>query len=115
MIEKIAFITYPVSRLAPAIDFYQNVLGFKLLFQEGSWAEFVVGGIRFALQEQTEPVDPMQRGMVFWEARPIETVMKQLEANGVRWAGPLEVHPFGKLIRFADPDGNLLGLYEPPA
>jgi len=47
-------------------------------------------------------------------AQPIEQVIADLSGKGVYFAEGLKVYPYGKLASFLDPDGNILGLYEPP-
>ena len=51
---------------------------------------------------------------VYFEANPIETIVKDLQVKGVKFCGEIEVYSYGKLILFSDLDNNSLGLYEPP-
>jgi predicted enzyme related to lactoylglutathione lyase len=53
--------------------------------------------------------------MIWLEARPIEKVITTLENNKVIFINKLELFSYGKMAIFKDPDGNLIGLYEPPA
>jgi len=116
MIDKIAYLWYPTTDMNRAVEFYKNVLGFKLLFERQDWSEFDISGQRLALCK----VDAIAHGKTLSEpgvsfmAKPIEKVIDALSRKGVSFAGELQVYPYGKLIRFQDPDGNILGLYEPP-
>ena len=119
MFDKIAFVHYDTENLDRALKFYRDVLGLKLLVQNEEWVEFDVGGQRLALRQvdsmntQTEP--PNSAGAMVWlEANPIEPAIAHLKKNKVKFINYLEVFPYGKTAIFADPDGNPIGLYQPP-
>ena len=116
MINKIGFISYTVSNLQQSIKFYQNLLGLELLLQDDCWAEFNISGQRFAIHEKTNRTikNDQSTTIVYFEANPIETIVKGLQVKGVKFRGEIEVYSYGKLILFSDPDNNSLGLYEPP-
>ena len=59
-------------------------------------------------------MDDQSAAIVYFEANPIETIVKDLQVKGVKFRGEIEVYSYGKLILFSDPDNNSLGLYEPP-
>ena len=115
MINKIGFISYTVSNLQQSINFYQNLLGFELILSHDSWAEFNISGQRFAIHEinNVQIKNGRACSIVYFEANPIETIVKNLQDKGVKFIGEIEVYPYGKLILFSDPDKNSLGLYEP--
>ncbi len=119
MFEKIAFVHYPTRNLDRALEFYRDVLGFKLLVRNEEWAEFEVGGQRLALRQvSTMPpksVDSQASGAMVWlEARPIEKTVKILAEKNINIINDLSIFNYGKTSIFEDPDGNLIGLYEPP-
>ncbi len=114
MLDQIAFIARPASDMRRAVDFYRNVLGLTLLFERGDWSEFNAGGMRLALYQEKHPGPREDLPAVFFTARPIEKILAGLERQGVTLDGELEIHPYGKLARFFDTEGNRLGLYEPP-
>lgn len=116
MIQKLAYIWYPTTNMNRAVEFYHLSLGFKLLFKRDDWSEFDIGGQRLALRK----VDILQEDNhsstpgVSFLAQPIEQVIADLAQKGILLARDLEVYPHGKMASFQDPDGNILGLYEPP-
>lgn len=119
MFQKIAFIHYCTENLERALKFYRDVLGLKLLVQNEEWVEFDVGGQRLALRlvdswsASTE--HPNANGAMIWlEACPIEKAIATLMNNKVIFTNKLEILSYGKTATFKDPDGNLIGLYEPP-
>ena len=115
MLDKISFISYPVSNLNRSIVFYRDLLGLKLLLSNTEWAEFHIGGQRIAIHKEiiNKTTKTQSRPIVFFEAKPIETKVQRLESKGINFKGEIEAHPYGKLTLFIDPDENLLGLYEP--
>ncbi len=119
MFDKIAFVHYETENLDRALKFYKDVLGLTLRVQNREWIEFDVGSQRLALRK----VDTMTRqleasrptgAMVWLEARPIEQAIAHLNKNKIKFFNELDIFPYGKTATFADPDGNSIGLYEPP-
>ncbi len=111
MQTKIAFISYPVSDLDRAVKFYQKVLGKEPLFHRDDWVEFDLDGQRLALQKSSSPA--RAGATVYFLAQPIEGFVFRLKELDAILDGNIEIHSYGKLARFQDPDGNILGLYEP--
>lgn len=115
LFKKIAFIHYGTLDLDRAVEFYQNVLGLKLMFKVDDWAEFDLDGQRLALRrvDRWEP-EAAAGAMVHLEARPIELMVEVLKNKGVHFVHAVQEFPYGKLATFLDPDGNRIGLYQPP-
>ncbi len=113
---KIAYISYPVTDMDRAVEFYQRVLDCKPRFVRDDWSEFDLGGQRLALHHVADAAEPPRREQPFLSllARPIEQVIETLKQRGVKQFDPIERQPFGNLSGFRDPDGNPIGLYEPP-
>ena len=116
MFKKIAYFYCHVTDMDRAVDFYQNKLGLELLFQREDWSEFMIGGNRLALHAiQEMPATPSHGGAgLSLEVDGIEDVITTLKERGVKFHEELQVFPYGKLASFLDPDGNVIGLYEPP-
>lgn len=114
MFQKIAYTYYCVQDMDRAVDFYRNVLGLNLLFKGEEWSEFEIGGQRVALHKSASSPSTPGGAVVCFEARPIEDAIEKLTDQGVRFVQELQVFPYGKSAAFLDPQGNLIGLYEPP-
>lgn len=116
MTEKIAYIWYPTADMKRAVEFYQDLPGFRLLFRREDWSEFDVGGQRLALKkvDSFSTSEHREGPGVSFLAQPIEKTINALTQQGVRFTDTLRHYPYGKIIHFQDPDGNILGLYEPP-
>lgn len=99
-------------------DWYQNVLGFKLLYdvEQIGWCELateVAGGrVNIGLSEVESPrvgAGPVPTSGV----KDIEAARAMLEKHQVRFDGPIHEFPgMVKLATFFDPDGNALMLYQ---
>ncbi len=119
MFEKIAFVHYCTQDLDRALKFYRDVLGLQLRVQNDEWIEFDVGGQRLALRQVDSmpslPESANPAGAMVWlEAKPIEQAIIKLKENNAKFINDLESFSYGKMATFADPDGNPIGLYEPP-
>jgi catechol 2,3-dioxygenase-like lactoylglutathione lyase family enzyme len=116
MINKIAFSHYFATDMERSVDFYQNILGFTLLFKRDDWSEFSVGGQRLAIRKVDEIESPLKSGgaVISFETTSIESLVAFMKGKNVRFAEEIQSYSYGKLATFFDPDNNLLGLYEPP-
>ncbi len=113
MFNKIAFVSYSISDMKRSVDFYQSTLGLQLLLQVDEWAEFMIGGQRFAIRQTSEAVQ-QNTAILHLETANIEDAVERLQAKGVAIHQPVKTYDYGKLACFLDPDGNIIGLYEPP-
>ncbi len=111
---NIAFVSYSVTDLNRAVRFYQKVLGIEPLILREDWAEFKLDGQRLALQKVKTVQSENSGATIYFIANPFEDCVDRLQTLGVTVFGSPEVHSYGKLARFKDPDGNIFGLYEPP-
>ena len=119
MFKKIAFVHYCTQDLDRALTFYRDVLGLQLRVQNDKWIEFDIGGQRLALRQVDSmpslPGSANPAGAMVWlEAKPIEQAIIKLKENNAKFFNDLESFSYGKMATFADPDGNPIGLYEPP-
>jgi predicted enzyme related to lactoylglutathione lyase len=103
-----------VTNLDAAVEWYQTVLDFKLLYRmdEIGWCELstFMPGVNVGLS-QLETVPVGGGATVVWGVTDIDAAKVHLDAHGVRQDGNIQVIPdMVKLITFYDPDGNTLML-----
>jgi predicted enzyme related to lactoylglutathione lyase len=103
-----------VKNLDAAINWYQSVLGFKLLYRidEIAWCELETSmpGVNVGLS-QNESVPIGGGATIVFGVKDIDAAKAHLDANAVRQDGDIQVIPdMVKLITFYDPDGNALML-----
>jgi catechol 2,3-dioxygenase-like lactoylglutathione lyase family enzyme len=117
MIRGVANVWMPVQDIERAVDFYQNILGFRLVNRDGPWAEVDANGVRVGLNGREPNGAGTVGGPVLTfqlEAISLEEGAQDLKSNGVEFPAGISEHDWGRVATFKDPDGNDLQLYEPP-
>ncbi len=99
-----------VSNLDESIAWFQEMLGFELVFKvpEAGWAEVTspVDGVTVGLG-QNEEVDGSGGSTPVFGVEDIDEARAELEGKGVSFDGPTnEIPGMVKLATFFDPDGN---------
>lgn len=105
-----------VSDLDKSIDWYQNVLNFKLQYKmdELAWCELSTGvkGVNVGLSQVETPTTKGGATLTFG-VEDIEAARTQLESHGVTFDGETRsIDGMVKLATFFDPDGNTLMFYQ---
>lgn len=105
-----------VKDMKASIQWYQEVLQFKLLYQvdEIAWCELAspVARVNIGLGQEENPQTKGGATLTFGVV-DIDSARKQLEAKKVRFDGPTStIEGMVKLATFFDPDGNRFMLYE---
>ena len=107
---------YGVADLGRSVAWYQDVLGFRLLYKldEMGWCELAtpVERVNVGLS-QVEEAGGKGGATLTYGVTDIEATRKQLEEEDVRFDGPTRtIEGMVKLATFYDPDGNTLMLYQ---
>jgi catechol 2,3-dioxygenase-like lactoylglutathione lyase family enzyme len=105
-----------VTDLDRSLAFYQEVLGFRLLYRRDdiAWAELEtgVGKVNVGLS-QRERAGGEGGATLTFGVTDIEAAKAALDARGVRQDGPIRDIPgLVRLLTFYDPDDNALMLYD---
>lgn len=114
-VGPIDYVYYWTAEMDRAVAFYRDVIGLKLLRQDGSqWAEFATEPVRFALHGATEG-HPVRSGgaAVMFRVDDLDRARRTLQEKGVEFdehSG--EVEGFVRFATFRDPDGNRVELIE---
>ena len=100
LIKKIQHLTFPVSDLKKAVNFYENILGLKKTDEWGNYAIFDVGGVELALE-------PKGRFLIFLLVDDVDKAYIELKEKGVKFlTEPKDQYWGGRTAEFSDPDGN---------
>jgi lactoylglutathione lyase len=114
-LERIDHVYYWVSDMGRSVEFYRDVLGLRLVRQDGpSWAEFDAGAVRLALHGAIDghPVEPGGATAVF-EVPDLDAARALLEERGAELLEEVgEVEGFARFATVVDPDGNRIQLIE---
>lgn len=108
--------SFNVSNLDRSIAWYQEILGFTLLYRvdELGWCELAteVPGVNVGLSE-VEQVDRGGNAILTFGVRDVEHARRLVERAEVKFDGSTRMHEgMVKLATFFDPDGNALMFYE---
>lgn len=122
-IDMIGVITHQFEEM---LQFYTEVMGFKVMLKMDEFAEFEHDGVRFALstakvmQEATglEEFSEPKKGHSFElafrldDAEALDTAYQDLLAKGAKGVkGPSDMPWQQRTAFFADPDGNIHELF----
>lgn len=120
MIKGIQDIYYNVVEPKRAIRFYTEGLGMRLLEESEYWIALDCGGIRVGLHPGSETVPHVPRdshgahagATLTLRSDSVSADRKRLEQLGAKILGEAD-QPWGHLLVFEDPDGNVLKLMNP--
>jgi len=111
MAHALNFVILHVRNIAAARDFYAETLGAGLEGESPAFVQFQpTGGASFALQQDDQPV-PTQNIELWWEVTDVDAEHAALLKREVEMVGGPEDRPFGRVLSFKDPEGNVVNLY----
>ena len=126
LVEGLWGVRYQVAEVPRAVEFYTNVLGFTLDFENlPAFGQVSVDNLKLILSgpgaSGSRPMPDGSRqtpggwNRVVLRVNDLEERIADLKARGARFRNELEVGPGGKQIQIEDPDGNPVELFEPAA
>ncbi len=118
-IDRIQFLTVPVSDQAEARDFYVGKLGFDLLVDvSGPHGPFLMVGPKGAetgivlVDRAVGGLDHATRVHFQLSTTDVDADIAEFRARGIDVEDAEEL-PWGRVTSLKDPDGNAMGLLEP--
>lgn len=122
MIRGVQDIYYSVSDVKRSIRFYSEALQMKLLFEDDGWTAMECGGVQIGLH----PLDPGEvltqvprdshgahgQATLTLKSNHIPEDRERIEKHGGKILGETDA-PWGHMLVFEDPDGNVLKLMNP--
>jgi catechol 2,3-dioxygenase-like lactoylglutathione lyase family enzyme len=113
MLCRVWDVTFTVSDLEQAADFYGQVLELPKKYQFSSYAGFDCGGVEIGLVPGKPPEDQTGVPLVDFLVLDVDRVYRMLVGKGVRFLKePNDTAWGGRIALFADPDGNRLQLVQ---
>ena len=114
-ISEIAFTGIPVTDIARARAFYENVLGLKPTMESagGMWIEYDIGATTLGIGSYGEQWQPSPQGTcVALEVDDVDAAIAHLQANGVTiFMAPMD-SPVCRFAMICDPDGNKIIIHK---
>ena len=114
-ISEIAFTGIPVTDIARARAFYENVLGLKPTMESsgGKWIEYDIGAGTIGIGSYGEMWQPSAQGTaVALEVDDVDAAMTHLQARGVPVVWAAMDTPVCRFGMIADPDGNKILIHK---
>jgi catechol 2,3-dioxygenase-like lactoylglutathione lyase family enzyme len=107
------FILFPVSDLTTAARFYRETLGLpqEVYSEQYQWAEFNCGNITLSLKGGAQPSELNAGTRLALAVDDIQAAYAELQARGVRLAGPPQDHGCCRHLEVLDPDGHIVILH----
>jgi predicted enzyme related to lactoylglutathione lyase len=122
MITQVQDVYYNVADMERAVRFYRDVLGLKVTDEDAHFTGLSAGGVRIGLHwtgGRAVPAVPKNAhgadagATLTLRVADIEAAHQRLRDNLVKILGTMDA-PWGRLLTFEDPDGNVLKLMELP-
>lgn len=115
MIKTVWSITFYVSNLKRAAEFYEKTLGLEKKYEFSSYVGFECGGIEIGLIpkiKEKQKVNPLSPSVEFL-VNNVEKTYNELKKKGVKFIKGLHEEPWGgRQATFTDPDGNILEIVQ---
>jgi len=93
--------------------FYHETLGLPVSYENPHFADLRAGSCSIALHAEREPHLRSDNWHMEFLVNDIHAVAGELAARGVT-VSPIRKERFGQIATFRDPEGNEIGLEEPP-
>lgn len=114
MITSLAFVLYPVSDIAAARNFYENVLGLRLTHEfGGAWFEYDLGDTSFAIctADEAHPV-PVRGALAAFEVNDLDAEVERLKGLVLSPIPAVADTPVCRFLSLRDPDGSEVMLHQ---
>ena len=117
-VTEIAFSCYPVTDMARARKFYEEVLGLKPTMIVGEaggmqWTEYDIGAGTLSLGAGAPDFQPRSDGCsVGLEMEDFDSAIAELRAKGVKFKMEPFPTPICRMAFISDPDGNTICIHK---
>ena len=112
---KICYLEIPATDIPRSVEFYQSVFGWHVRRRGDGAAAFDDGvGEVSGAWVTGRPSSPKPGLLLYIMVDSVEATSQVVVANGGHIVSPLGFRPSELIALFADPDGNVLGLYQEP-
>jgi predicted enzyme related to lactoylglutathione lyase len=113
-VKEVAFVFHPVTDIARARQFYEQLLGLKVgikvEFSPGQWwIEFDVAGVALAI---SNAVPGTPAASLTLEVADLDGALAAVRAANVPLAFEVMEFPPCRMFAIKDPDGNQIGLHQ---
>jgi uncharacterized protein len=112
---KICYLEIPTNDISRSVGFYQAVFGWQVRLRGDGTAAFDDGvGEVSGAWVNARPISPVPGLLLYIMVDNISAAVEAVIAQGGRIVQPVGADAPELTAHFADPDGNVLGLYQEP-
>lgn len=114
MLDQVVQVAILVSDMKKAVNFYSYVLGLPVITKSDRSVEFRTDGPVLAVR----PRGPSAGGgttQITFQVADVEVVFDEARRRGAQVVAPPRTTDSGRVAQLADPDGNIIELFEPEA
>lgn len=114
MLDQLTQVAILVSDMKKAVNFYSYVLGLPVITKSDRAAEFRTDGVVLAVKPRTQPGGAGTTQITF-QVADMDVVFTDAKRRGAKVIAPPRTVDGGRVAQLADPDGNIIELFEPEA
>jgi len=114
MLDQITQVAMLVSDIRKATNFYSYVLGLPVVTKSDQGAEFRTEGVILCLKAR-EPRSAGGSAQLTFQVNDLDVVFSDAKQRGAKVLTPPHTVDGGRVAQIADPDGNIIELFEPEA
>lgn len=114
MLDQVMQIAILVADMKKSENFYSYVLGLTVITKSERSVEFRTDGPVLAVKPREQPGSGGTTQITF-QVADVEVVFADAKRRGAKVVAPPRTVDGGRLARLADPDGNIIELFEPEA
>lgn len=123
MLDQVLQVTILVSDLKKAANFYSYVLGLPVITQSDRTAEFRTEGVILAVRpretggpsQAKQPSAASGSTQITFQVADLDVVFNEAKGRGAKVLAAPRTVDAGRMARVADPEGNIVELFEPEA
>jgi len=123
MLDQVLQVTILVSDLKKAANFYSYVLGLPVITQSDRTAEFRTEGVILAVRprdaggqvQSKQPIAGSGSTQITFQVADLDVVFNEAKGRGAKVLAAPRTVDAGRMARVADPEGNIVELFEPEA
>lgn len=115
MLDQVLQVAIFASDLKKSVNFYSYVLGLTVITKSDSGAEFRTDGPVLALKPRAQGSTGGGTTQITFQVADVEVTFSDAKRRGARVVHPPRTTDAGRVAQLADPDGNIIELFEPEA